>query len=71
MSKIKIGNIYICISNNKKYRVIDIIKYKDEHSNGWIDSVIYEPLYECEIEKFSRSMTMFNTHFYIDEAYKI
>lgn len=61
---IKIGTVYICKSNSQEYQVLEIIKYKDERSNGWIEIVVYQPLYECEIKKFSRSLTMFSEAFF-------
>lgn len=66
----KVGENYICISNNKKYVVSNIIPYKDENtknkfpeSNGWTKIVVYKPLYHCEIKEFSRSLTLFESSF--------
>ena len=62
-----IGKSFICKSNEKEYTLIDIMKYKDERSNGWIEIAVYKPNYECDIPKFSRSVTMFNDAFYLKE----
>lgn len=63
LQKSLVGKKFICKSNNMPYEVVEEVPYKDENSNGWIKSIQYIPLYDCDIKKFSRSKTMFLTHF--------
>lgn len=58
------GHVYRCKSNNLLYKVISIRPYKDERSNGWIDEVVYSPMYECDIKEFGRSKTLFENSFF-------
>ena len=66
-NEVEINKVYKCLSNNKLYKVVKIIPYKDENSNGWIESVIYIPLYNCDIPEFSRSMSQFLKKFKLED----
>lgn len=63
----EINATYECVSNNKLYRLVKIIPYKDDNTNGWVESVIYVPLYPCEIPEFSRSKEQFSKKFILKE----
>ena len=63
--KIEIGKRYYYKKHGKEkeYVIEEVVKYKDERSNGWIEAVIYKPLYPCDVDKFVRSKSMFISEF--------
>lgn len=62
------NGIKVCHTKyNRNYKIVSCKMRMKDSALGWIDAVIYAPLYENEFEMFSREINSFLAEFEIVE----
>lgn len=66
--QLKNGIIVCHMKYNRNYRIVSSHMRMKDSQKGWIDAVVYAPLYENEYECFSREIGSFLEEFVVVEG---
>lgn len=65
--ELKDGIIVCHTKYNRNYRIVSSNMRMKDSQKGWIDAVVYAPLYENEYDSFCREMQSFLNEFELKE----
>lgn len=63
--ELKNGLVVVHVKYNRQYKIVECNMRIKDSANGWVDAVIYKPLYENEYNCFAREKQSFLDEFEI------